>query len=66
MKAYNKLILKVLKIDPMAAAYLAGDEIKKLNSFEKCRDLHDVMFWTDTPQGIRYWCNIQDKLEELK
>lgn len=61
---YAGLIERVRKIDPSAAEYLAGEEIRELGSFGQNEDLKSIMVWSCTPQGFGYWCNINEQLGE--
>lgn len=58
---YKELIERVRLIDPAAAEYLEGDDVRKRN-FLPHENLSSVMVWSETPQGHRYWSNIDSAL----
>lgn len=60
---YQELIAQVAEIDKDAAAYMIY-EMRKLEEFNACGDLWNVVYWGDTPQGHSYWHDIACKLEE--
>lgn len=66
-KEFRDLIDRVAKIDVEAAKYLET-EVHKLPSFHRpvyteCT-LPRLFIWDSSPQGRRYWLEINEKLEE--
>ena len=62
----NELIEKVREIDQAAADYLRN-EAPKLDRYagggEDNISLDSIMAWPETPQGLAYWDDINEKLE---
>lgn len=61
IKDYADLIELVSKIDVDAAAYMLF-EAYKLKYFYFCSHLIDAFGWHGTPQGHKYWAEINSKL----
>lgn len=63
---YRDLIKHVRRIDPVAADYLAGEEIKHTEGgYTETDSLTSVMKWSSTPQGHHYWWIIHGELTRL-
>lgn len=64
LEEYDKLIEQVDEVSEEAADYLRGLLDKGLteNEFSPCRFLAACIVFRNTPQGLNYWWDIQEKL----
>jgi len=61
---FKDLVERVRRIDPAAAEYLDGYDIKNCEcNFHEDHSLDCVMMWDETPQGHGYWSDISRKLQ---
>lgn len=62
MHISNKLIQRVRRIDPQAAAYLQQVNDENPTSNFNISWISSCFVWSDTPQGHKYWWRIEDIL----
>ena len=60
VKAYLKLVAKVLKVDKKAAKYLLK-KAPNLDGFDYSGNLSCCFPWAGSPQGEEYWAPIHDR-----
>lgn len=67
---YDELCTAVGKVDKEAEQYMRTD-IKKLKDFDPNNNLNtncpaeyllSIFVWSETPQGHKYWSNIENQL----
>lgn len=64
-QGYMELVRRVEKIDPVAGAFMRyllnteGDTLSCSDSLSEC------FLWYDTPQGHKYWAELEEKLLSL-
>jgi len=64
MSNFKQLVERMRSIDPAAADYLEGDDIRHIKlGVSECGFLSGVMVWANTPQGHNYWSDIFDQLD---
>lgn len=67
-KITRKLLKAVAKIDPIAVAYLLGDDwhehSQRYKSGIKIDTIISAFHWSKTPQGSEFWSNIHDEIVE--
>ena len=59
---YQELIAKVATINKDAADYMQGP-MRKIHSFVPSGDIWEVVTWSHTLQGAKFWYDIACKLE---
>jgi hypothetical protein len=60
---YYNLIGKVADIDIQAALYLRNEAIH-LAPFDYCGGLQGCFVWCDTPQGSKYWGEVDNIIKK--
>ena len=59
----TKLVKAINKIDHKASKYVWEQMIKNNLTDESDIVLAEVFFWSESPQGKRYWIDIDNKLK---
>jgi len=64
-KTHEELIEILEELDLSAADYVRENSIELYNE-DKCSQLDGCFLWKNTPQGLKYWSNLDKKVKNYK